>query len=185
MANLVFNFVFTAEAIIKIIALKTSYFYEAWNTFDFSIVSLTYIFLFLEWTGILSGFGQTTTILRALRIGRVLRLINKAKKLQIIIYTIMNSSASLGSLGLLLMLFFFMFAVIGAQNFGLAYIGEPQSELNVHTNFQNFFSAWFTLLRCSTGEGWEGIMYDLGRQYSPRFQCREDEDYDSLMANGG
>ena len=43
--------------------------------------------------------------------------------------------ASLGSLGLLLMLFFFMFAVIGAQNFGLAHVGEPQLELNVHTNF--------------------------------------------------
>ena len=80
-ANLVFNFVFTAEAIIKIVALKTNYFHEGWNVFDFSIVTLTYIFLLFEATGILQGFGQTTTILRALRIGRVLRLINKAKKL--------------------------------------------------------------------------------------------------------
>mmetsp|Transcript_9882 Transcript_9882/g.11711 ORF Transcript_9882/g.11711 Transcript_9882/m.11711 type:complete len:141 (-) Transcript_9882:798-1220(-) len=28
-------------------------------------------------------------------------------------------------------------------------------------------------------------MFDVGRGFSIEFQCREDEDYDSIMANGG
>ena len=43
--------------------------------------------------------------------------------------------ASLGSLGLLLLLFFFMFAVIGMHSFGFLKIGAPQTELNIHVNF--------------------------------------------------
>lgn len=79
--NIVFNIIFTIEAVIKIIALRSQYFRDAWNCFDFTIVVLSYIFLILAYTNVLVGFGSTTTILRALRIGRVLRLIKKAKKL--------------------------------------------------------------------------------------------------------
>lgn len=87
--------------------------------------------------------------------GRILRLIKRATQLQIIFYTLLDSMTSLGSLGLLLLLFFFMFAVIGMQNFGLARIGPPQSSLNVHVNFQTFSTAFLTLTRCATGEEWD------------------------------
>ena len=123
--NIAFNAIFTIEAIIKIVALRSRYFKDTWNVFDFTIVALTYVFLVLSKTNVIEGFGSTTTILRALRIGRVLRLIKKAQKLQIIFYSIIDSLATLGSLGLLLLLFFFMFAVIGTSNFGKVMIGEP------------------------------------------------------------
>ena len=123
--NFTFNIIFAVEAVLKIIAMKSQYFRDAWNIFDFVIVVLTQIFLVLEVTNILSGVGSSTTILRALRIGRILRLIKRAVQLQIIFYTIIDSIAALGSLGLLLLIFFFMFAVIGSSIFGFAKIGEP------------------------------------------------------------
>ena len=153
--NFSFNILFTIEAIVKIIALKKGYFRDPWNNFDFTIVALTYIFLVLKYTGLVSGWSSTTTILRCLRMGRILRLIKRATQLQIIFYTLLDSMTSLGSLGLLLLLFFFMFAVIGMQNFGLASIGPTQSSLNVHVNFQTFSPAFLTLTRCATGEEWD------------------------------
>ena len=116
--------------------MKTKYFKEAWNVFDFTIVALTYLMTLLDVAGVLSGFGQTTTVLRALRIGRILRLIKRAKQLKIIFYSIVDSLAALGSLGLLLLLFFFMFSVIGVNMFGLLNSrSSVHSQINVHANF--------------------------------------------------
>jgi len=71
--------IFTAEAIIKLIALKSLYFRDSWNIFDFTIVSITFIMLFLRILNITIPFGNGATILRALRIGRILRLIKRAR----------------------------------------------------------------------------------------------------------
>lgn len=38
MSNLVFTGIFTAEAIVKLVALRQHYFKKAWNVFDFIIV---------------------------------------------------------------------------------------------------------------------------------------------------
>ena len=78
MANYVFMVIFTIEAIIKIIALKSTYFKDSWNIFDFVIVSLTLLLLFFKVINFNVEFGNGATILRALRIGRILRLLKKA-----------------------------------------------------------------------------------------------------------
>ena len=76
--NYVFMFVFTIEMIIKIIALQLIYFREGWNKFDFLIVMVTLIMLLLKMLSIEIPFGNGPTILRALRIGRILRLLKRA-----------------------------------------------------------------------------------------------------------
>ena len=83
--NISFNIIFTIEAVVKIYALRCKYFKDSWNIYDFTIVMATYSFLILDMLGVFAGFGSTTTILRALRVGRIIRLIKKAKKLRIII----------------------------------------------------------------------------------------------------
>ena len=108
-------------------------------------------------------------MLRALRIGRILRLIKQAHQLQIIFHTLFDSAGSLASLGLLLMILFFMFAIIGRSMFGLAKIEAPNEELNEHVNFRDFSTSFLLLMRCSTGESWHAIMFDLARQYSPTY----------------
>ena len=102
-------------------------------------------------------------MLRALRIGRIIRLIKQAKQLQIIFDSLFDSAASLGSLGLLLIILFFMFAIIGRSLFGMAKIGDPNEELNMHVNFRGFDTSVLLLFRCSTGESWHVIMFELAR----------------------
>ena len=77
--NYVFMSIFTIEAIIKIIALRSHYFRSRWNIFDFTIVVMTLLILSLKVMNVPIQFGSGPTILRALRIGRILRLIKKAQ----------------------------------------------------------------------------------------------------------
>lgn len=99
--------------------------------------------------------------------------------------TIVDSAASLGSLGFLLIILFFMFAIIGRSLFGYTYIGAPNLELNEHANFRDFWTSFLLLLRCATGESWHLIMFDLGRTYAADYQCREGETYETVMENNG
>ena len=39
------------------------------------------------------------------------------------------------------------------------------------------------LFRCATGEGWNDVMYDLGRPYSIMFQCDQSPSYEKWLAN--
>ena len=122
--NYLFTAIFTLEAIIKLIALKSAYFHDNWNVFDFIIVLMTLIIRSLKFSSINVEFGSSATILRAVRIGRILRLLKRSKGLQVIFMTLVDSGASLGSLGLLLIILFFMFAIIGRSIFSFAPLGE-------------------------------------------------------------
>lgn len=99
------------------------------------------------------------TILRTLRIGRVFRLIKKQEKLQEIFKTLLTATPAMASLGLLLMLLIFMFAIIGMAQFSTVDLNGA-SEMGSHVNFQSFGSAFLALIRCSTGEAWNSIMFD-------------------------
>ena len=89
----------------------------------------------------------------------------------------------MGSLGLLLMLLLFMFAIIGMSTFALIDL-EDADEMNRHVNFQSFGPAFLTLIRCSTGEAWNAIMFDSSRSYSIQYQCEENESYENIIASG-
>ena len=64
------------------------------------------------------------------------------------------------NVGALLILFLFLFAVLGVSLFAEVKIQESMSR---HANFENFGRAILTLLRVATGESWNGIMYDAAR----------------------
>ena len=76
-ANYIFMSIFTAEAVVKIIALRMLYFKDSWNRFDFFVVFCTAVILILGWAGIGEDIDILATIIRTLRICRVLRLIKK------------------------------------------------------------------------------------------------------------
>ena len=58
-------------------------------------------------------------MIRMLRVARMLRLFVKARKLQIILHTMAEAVPTLGSVGLLLFLSIYMFAILGVQLFAL------------------------------------------------------------------
>ena len=193
--NYVFMVIFTLEAVLKIIAMGKNYFKESWNIFDFTVVVMTALILGITWLGVGGNLGVTSTILRSLRIGRIFRLVKKAEKLQIIFQALLDAIPSMGSLGLLLFLLIFMYAIIGISQFAMIkidggindiegyYMG--QDAMHKHANFQSFGNAFLTLFRCATGEAWNSIMFDSARERSILFQCREKEDFYSWMEAGG
>ena len=97
--------------------------------------------------------------------------------------TLISATPAMGSLGLLLMLLIFMFAIIGMSQFSLIDL-DGASEMNKHVNFQSFGASFLTLLRCSTGEAWNSIMFDSAQPRSLLYQCVEEEDYQSIVDRG-
>ena len=64
------------------------------------------------------------------------------------------------NVGALLVLFLFLFSVLGVSLFAEV---KLQESMDRHANFENFGRASLTLLRVATGEGWVGIMHDAAR----------------------
>jgi len=64
---------------------------------------------------------------------------------------------ALFNVGSVLFLFFFIYAVMGMNLFGVVRDGEV---LGRHANFKNFPEAMAALFRSATGERWNGIMHD-------------------------
>ena len=148
--NYFFTGIYTLEMIIKMISQKRDYFDDGWNIFDFLIVMSAWFGIFA-----LSVFdlqiGPITTIIRSFRIARVLKLIKRAKNLQKILQTIVIAIPELINVGALLLLFIFLFSVLGVYLFAEI---KLQDNLDRHANFQTFWTAALTLFRISTGEDW-------------------------------
>ncbi len=157
--NYIFLVIFSLEAVLKISCMGTDYFSDSWNFFDFFIVCLTCTTLILQYGNIMN-IGSGTSILRVFRLGRVFRLINRAKSLRMIFNTFLITLPSLFNIGALLLLVIFIYTILGVELF--AYI-RLQENLTIDANFQTFFDSFITLLRVSTGEGWNFIQDDLLR----------------------
>lgn len=113
--------------------------------------------------------------MRAIRVQRLLRYIKRAKRIRVIFQTFIVTLPSLGSVGGLLMLCLYMYAVLGVFLFANI---KLQDSLSTYANFQSFGLALLTLWRCSTGESWNSIMMDVMRQRSITFQCDDSGAFD-------
>lgn len=159
-ANWVFTIVFTVEAVLRIVAYGAgAYFKDPWYRFDFFVVLASVADVIVSFfDASLFRFGRVLSrVFRILRVGRVVRLAKKIDGLRTLMMTLWYSLPSLVNVGALLLLLLVIYAIIGVQVFGNIEAGE---NLNRHANFQSFPLATLTLFRISTGEGWEGIMFD-------------------------
>ena len=150
-ANIIFVVIFLAEAVLKLFAMYPAvYFSSKWNLFDFVVVAAS---LF----GLFSGGSGEVSLLRIFRLARLFRIFRRLKGLMLLLKTFMASIPALINIGALLLLICFVYAILGVNLFGKIKAGENITD---HANFRNFGSAMLTLLRMSTGEAWNGIMYD-------------------------
>ena len=114
--NYIFTGIYTLEMIIKMTAFGKAYFKDGWCIFDFLIVVSA-------WLGIMLlqvfdiDVGSISTIIRSFRIARVLKLIKSAKNLQQIFQTFILAIPEMINVGALLILFLFLFAVLGMSLF--------------------------------------------------------------------
>ena len=116
--NWVLSGYFGIEMIIKISGLGVrGYVSDSMNTFDGIVVIMSFVEIILAQVGD-SAIGGSLSVLRTFRLMRVFKLARSWKELNRIINTIFKSLASIAYLSLILLLFIFIFALLGMQFFG-------------------------------------------------------------------
>jgi Ca2+-binding EF-hand superfamily protein len=146
--------IYVVEAALKLLGLGVRQYYRsAWNSFDFFIVVGSLV-------GEATGGKVNPAILRVFRIARVIRLVRVSRGLRKLFATLILSLTSLINVGSLLLLVYFVYAVMGMNLFG-QHSSKDDEFINEHANFANVGTGMITLFRCSTGESWNGLMHDL------------------------
>ncbi|XP_069081364.1 sodium channel protein type 2 subunit alpha [Pleurodeles waltl] len=154
--NMVFIILFTSECVLKLISLRYYYFTIGWNIFDFVVVILSIVGMFLA--DIIEKYFVSPTLFRVIRlarIGRILRLIKGAKGIRTLLFALMMSLPALFNIGLLLFLVMFIYAIFGMSNF--AYV-KKESGIDDMFNFETFGNSMICLFQITTSAGWDGLL---------------------------
>jgi len=132
---------FFLEATLKLLALwprPDHYFRNGWNVFDFTVLALC----------ILPTGANYFAVARLARVLRVFRVVSTMPRLQVLVSALLKSIPSMGYIGALLFLIFYIYAVVGVFLFGG----------NDPAHFLNLQRAFLTLFGVVTLEGWTEIM---------------------------
>ncbi|XP_035282345.1 voltage-dependent L-type calcium channel subunit alpha-1C isoform X14 [Anguilla anguilla] len=187
--NMLFTGLFTVEMILKLIAFKPrGYFSDPWNVFDFLIVIGSIIDVILSeinpadstsssQSPMVRPMGlQNTednsrisiTFFRLFRVMRLVKLLSRGEGIRTLLWTFIKSFQALPYVALLIVMLFFIYAVIGMQMFGKIALRDG-TQINRNNNFQTFPQAVLLLFRCATGEAWQEIMLGC----TPMKPCEE------------
>lgn len=148
--NIFFTIAFTIEFVLKLLAFGVKmYCSDTWNVFDFLIVVGSYIDIIFAEVNI--------SFFRLFRVGRLIKLLNKSEGIRTILWTFIKSLQALPYVILLIVLLFFIYAIVGMQIFGKIAL-EEGTDIHRNNNFQTFGNAVLLLFRCATGEAWQEVM---------------------------
>jgi voltage-gated sodium channel len=129
--------IFVVEVIMKMGAHGARpwrYFYDPWNVFDFVVVFICFLPLDTNYV----------SVLRMARVLRALRLVSALPHLQLLVTALLRSVPSIGYVGLLLALHFYVYAVAGTFLF----------RANDPLHFGDLSRSSLTLFQVLTMEGW-------------------------------
>lgn len=153
--NTVCLIIFIVEIVVKLLAYGLDYFKDPWNWFDVIIVGVS----MASGLAFMSAFRamRVLRVLKSLKALRGTKLIGHVRKLQIIIDAIVKSIPSIGWTGVLLLLIYYIFALIGVNLFGEAF---PDW-------FGTIGKAMYTLFQVMTLESWSmGISRPVMAEFS-------------------
>ncbi|CAN9512133.1 unnamed protein product [Ophioblennius macclurei] len=198
MLNVIFTVLFTVEMILKLMAFKAKgYFGDPWNVFDFVIVIGSVVDVMLsEINAALASSGGlyhmhdggtvdpmeeiassenmsvSITFFRLFRVMRLVKLLNRSEGIRNLLWTFIKALQALPYVALLILMLFFIYAVVGMQIFGKIALVDG-TYINRNNNFQTFPQAVLLLFRCATGEAWHEVM--LASMYGKK--CDPKSDY--------
>ncbi|VDN55695.1 unnamed protein product [Dracunculus medinensis] len=182
--NLIFTGVFALEALFKIIALNPkNYFGDRWNAFDFIIVLGSFIDIIY---GKLSPGSNIISInfFRLFRVMRLVKLLSRGEGIRTLLWTFMKSFQALPYVALLIVLLFFIYAVIGMQVFGKIALND-ETHIHRNNNFHTFPAAVLVLFRSATGEAWQEIMLSCSDREEVKCDPASDEYKQNVDARCG
>ena len=114
------------------------YFEDSWNVFDFIIVVGSFI----------PGSGSALILLRLLRLLRIIKIAKAFPQLAILITALFKGLSSIGYIGVILCLTFYVFAIFGVIIFG---DNDPW-------HFGSLHLALLSLFRSSTLDNWYEVL---------------------------
>ncbi|XP_026530169.1 sodium channel protein type 2 subunit alpha isoform X6 [Notechis scutatus] len=178
--NFIFIVLFTGECVLKLISLRYYYFTIGWNIFDFVVVILSIVGMFLA--EIIEKYFVSPTLFRVIRlarIGRILRLIKGAKGIRTLLFALMMSLPALFNIGLLLFLVMFIYAIFGMSNF--AYV-KREVGIDDMFNFETFGNSMICLFQITTSAGWDGLLAPILNSGPP--DCDPEIDHPGSSVKG-
>ncbi|MEO1252073.1 MAG: ion transporter [Pseudomonadota bacterium] len=137
-------YAFVVEIAIRIGAWRLDYFKTGWNLFDFVVVLISLL-------AATSGLGA----LRAFRVLRVLRVVTVIPRMRVVVSALFDSLPGIASVGVVLALIVYVFAVIASNLYGADHPGL----------FGDVFTAMYTLFQVMTLEGWPDIASRVGETH--------------------
>ncbi|XP_013912299.1 PREDICTED: sodium channel protein type 1 subunit alpha isoform X1 [Thamnophis sirtalis] len=181
--NFIFIVLFTGECVLKLISLRYYYFTIGWNIFDFVVVILSIVGMFLA--EIIEKYFVSPTLFRVIRlarIGRILRLIKGAKGIRTLLFALMMSLPALFNIGLLLFLVMFIYAIFGMSNF--AYV-KREVGIDDMFNFETFGNSMICLFMITTSAGWDGLLAPILNSGPPDCDPKKDHPGSSVKGDCG
>ncbi|TDG96691.1 hypothetical protein EPR50_G00231430 [Perca flavescens] len=179
----VFDFLIVIGSIIDVILSEINhYFVDAWNTFDALIVVGSIVDIAITEVNGLQNSEENArisiTFFRLFRVMRLVKLLSRGEGIRTLLWTFIKSFQALPYVALLIVMLFFIYAVIGMQMFGKIALRD-HTQINRNNNFQTFPQAVLLLFRCATGEAWQEIMLAC----SPDRPCEKGSTNENNTAN--
>ncbi|KAL7013140.1 hypothetical protein ACKWTF_015214 [Chironomus riparius] len=194
--NMIFTAVFALEFVFKLAAFRfKNYFGDAWNVFDFIIVLGSFIDIVYSEVNQMNAMAKDTAattaaaaamasgatagtvkaasgsiisinFFRLFRVMRLVKLLARGEGIRTLLWTFIKSFQALPYVALLIVMLFFIYAVIGMQMFGKIALdnADEESAITRNNNFQTFPQAVLVLFRSATGEAWQDIMLDCSNR---------------------
>lgn len=143
--NMIFTAVFALEFVFKLAAFRfKNYFGDAWNVFDFIIVLGSFIDIVyseVNQTKNAGGVTKSTSIIsinffRLFRVMRLVKLLSRGEGIRTLLWTFIKSFQALPYVALLIVMLFFIYAVIGMQ---VRYVAEKSSNCAFYLHFISLY----------------------------------------------
>uniref|UniRef100_A0A7N8X9R4 Voltage-dependent T-type calcium channel subunit alpha-1G-like n=1 Tax=Mastacembelus armatus TaxID=205130 RepID=A0A7N8X9R4_9TELE len=155
-SNMVFTSLFSLEMLLKLLALGLfGYIKNPYNGFDSVIVIISVWEIVGEAEGGLS-------VLRTFRLLRVLKLVRFLPALRRQLVVLMKTMDNVATFCMLLMLFIFIFSILGMHLFGCKFGLRQDSgdTLPDRKNFDSLLWATVTVFQILTQEDWNAVLYN-------------------------
>uniref|UniRef100_A0A3Q1FE85 Voltage-dependent T-type calcium channel subunit alpha n=1 Tax=Acanthochromis polyacanthus TaxID=80966 RepID=A0A3Q1FE85_9TELE len=161
-SNIVFTSLFALEMLLKVLVYGPfGYIKNPYNVFDGIIVVISVWEIAGEQDGGLS-------VLRTFRLMRVLKLVRFMPALQRQLVVLMKTMDNVATFCMLLMLFIFIFSILGMHLFGCKFGSESDGDtLPDRKNFDSLLWAIVTVFQILTQEDWNKVLYNGMASTSP------------------
>ncbi len=132
--------IFLAELTLRFAAYGIRFFLNPWNIFDTTVVAIAFV-----------PANEAFSVLRVARVLRVLRLISVFPKLRRIIEGLIIAIPGIGSIGAILSIILYVFAIMATNLFGESYPNW----------FGTLGLSIFSLFQIMTLEGWGDMVREI------------------------